>query len=939
MPFILASEALTLLQAAIWLLLSLPFLVFPQAVFFFLNAGLAFALLWARSALLLLLSLVPRAAIQALGPRFAPIFAWGSALALENAKGSATSLAQYARLDEEAKEVQRAACEAAEALHGAGAPAASGAAPSQTSSLTAQIKAALYHGSGSALLLLLHSAASHSVNVSDLQEHKQLIAAMCEGLTALAYRHDELSIPLHNVQEYMSDLRLFTGRTALCLGGGGSMAMAHLGVAKALLASGLLPRVISATSGAAIPAAICCLAKDRELGELLDAPEVLLGPKPLCELLGLPPPRAGDAPPHPPQTSDMPFTLGARIQRALKLGLFSSSLTGAHFQSTLRAQLGNETFLSAYKRTGRILILSVYAHFLDVGQGMPGGGGKPLILSYISSPYVLLYSAVQACCAEPDVLAPSTLMALNESGEAVLYFPPGVASIDGSLYRDAPLEELGLCFHARRFIYSQTDPRLLPLPPTVTPRTPRGMSVFSPLLSFLHYVDRLIPRLLEAATAKAQYLARTGFLTRAFAGNWVRPRLTPSGSGGMLTEGPTRAVFLTPAGPQVSVLGMLRAPSTLPALTLCGEQATWPHLAFIKELSSLERCLSLCTHHVHGVAERQGTNLLRDGTLRNGAELLAAVQGGAGGRSSSSSRGSSSVPAAALPAHTPARPPPPPSSPPCSSSSASSAQPEAAEPLAAAAQAEPAPATIKLPRASSWGGLLDAAPHPPGLAFHLAFGSAPVPILLPHSQGKSRAISPAPPRRRQQQAQEALAALHGGGGGTGSAGAGGTASPDPSTGSEQAQAQPQSQLRERRGKPPSSSSGSSSSGGGGGSSSGGGGSSGGGWMGRGGIPSPFLLKLPLTWDGSLERPASLNLPPLGPQVALPSPAVSSSSAEGSSSSVLVFPSGTVGLLAPYSLAGTSDRSTERSEDSLPEVRIAAEALGPQSASCHVMFRP
>lgn len=42
------------------------------------------------------------------------------------------------------------------------------------------------------------------------------------------------------------------GRTALALSGGGSLAMAHMGVVRALLEGGLLPRVIAGTSGGSI---------------------------------------------------------------------------------------------------------------------------------------------------------------------------------------------------------------------------------------------------------------------------------------------------------------------------------------------------------------------------------------------------------------------------------------------------------------------------------------------------------------------------------------------------------------------------------------------------------------------------------------------------------------------------------------------------------------
>jgi hypothetical protein len=59
------------------------------------------------------------------------------------------------------------------------------------------------------------------------------------------------------------------GRTALCLSGGATFAYYHFGVAKALLDAGLLPEVITGTSGGALVAALLCSRTDDELKALL----------------------------------------------------------------------------------------------------------------------------------------------------------------------------------------------------------------------------------------------------------------------------------------------------------------------------------------------------------------------------------------------------------------------------------------------------------------------------------------------------------------------------------------------------------------------------------------------------------------------------------------------------------------------------------------------
>jgi predicted acylesterase/phospholipase RssA len=66
-------------------------------------------------------------------------------------------------------------------------------------------------------------------------------------------------------------LRLFTsirvslGNTAMCLSGGGSLAMYHMGVVKALISLNCLPNVISGTSGGSIVAGVMAIFRNDEL--------------------------------------------------------------------------------------------------------------------------------------------------------------------------------------------------------------------------------------------------------------------------------------------------------------------------------------------------------------------------------------------------------------------------------------------------------------------------------------------------------------------------------------------------------------------------------------------------------------------------------------------------------------------------------------------------
>lgn len=80
-------------------------------------------------------------------------------------------------------------------------------------------------------------------------------------------------------------------------------------------------------------------------------------------------------------------------------------------------------FLDAFQRTGRIVNISVV-----VSRAAGRGHDLPLnslLLNYLVSPNVLLWSAVAASCALPGLMPPVTLMAKDWAGRTVPFHPPG----------------------------------------------------------------------------------------------------------------------------------------------------------------------------------------------------------------------------------------------------------------------------------------------------------------------------------------------------------------------------------------------------------------------------------------------------------------------------------------------------------------------------------
>ncbi|CAE8592171.1 unnamed protein product, partial [Polarella glacialis] len=101
-------------------------------------------------------------------------------------------------------------------------------------------------------------------------------SAVVDGLDALRAELESAAEGSEETSQLAEKARRFSefavctfGRSALCLSGGGAMAFQHFGVLDALLHAGLLPKIISGTSGgAAVASYICCRTDDELLGKV-----------------------------------------------------------------------------------------------------------------------------------------------------------------------------------------------------------------------------------------------------------------------------------------------------------------------------------------------------------------------------------------------------------------------------------------------------------------------------------------------------------------------------------------------------------------------------------------------------------------------------------------------------------------------------------------------
>ena len=85
------------------------------------------------------------------------------------------------------------------------------------------------------------------------------------------------------------------------------------------------------------------------------------------------------------------------------------------------------------------------------------------MLNHLTSPHVLIRSAVHASCCLPTVMLPTTLLAKTESGEIVPFDKDKAEFIDGSFTADIPRQRLAELFHVTNSIVSQVPLAASPL--------------------------------------------------------------------------------------------------------------------------------------------------------------------------------------------------------------------------------------------------------------------------------------------------------------------------------------------------------------------------------------------------------------------------------------------------------------------------------------------
>ena len=405
----------------------------------------------------------------------------------------------------------------------------------------------------------LHSRCG--VGTKNVVEAFQLEVETC--LEALV---TEETVSLETKLAFFKKERRSLGQTALCLSGGGSICMYHIGIIKALVEAGLYKhiRVLSGTSGGSIIAAMVACKTDEELLEEVVNPCVSTDFK-------------GDG---------SQAELGIRWFPPLKDQLVNFLrnrvlMDKLEFKRCCDWYYGEVTFAEAYAKTKRHVSISVsYSQLGGNGEG-PGR----LLLNHISSPHVTLASAVAASCALPGIMASQNLEAKDSTGRISPVDADGVSYVDGSLAADLPFKRMATLFNVSNFIVAQVNFHVLPFMRKA--HSPSRSSTYWQILTFLEHDIR----------HRARRLARLGLL----------PTFFGQSMSGVFKQKYHGDVTIVPGFTALESIGlkavMNPTKKDIEGYITGGERATWPHVNRIRFMLRTETCLRRCVMNLQSSLE------------------------------------------------------------------------------------------------------------------------------------------------------------------------------------------------------------------------------------------------------------------------------------------------------------------------------------------------
>jgi len=344
-------------------------------------------------------------------------------------------------------------------------------------------------------------------------------------------------IPEDELLDFFQRAQHCYGSSALMMSGAGSFLFFHIGVVKVLWQQGILPDIMSGSSGGAIVGSLASTHSDKDLERIFD-PGFLVDEIKRDESL-------------------------FRHFEALK----PSVATAGEVRSVLERLLPNLTFQEAYKLTGRHLNVSIAAAERHQSSRL---------LNAITTPNVYVRDAILASAAVPGFFPPVALFAKNDHGERQAYMPSR-KWVDGSLSHDLPAKRLARLYGVNHFIVSQVNPHIFPF--ITDPTADRGM------VSTLKQAGRRTAR--EWINASAAIMEKPLSLIPA------ANRLTNVALG-VINQDYVGDINILPEKHFFNPLKLLAHRSTEEVMDLItmGERATWPKVEMIRIQTRISRTLT-----------------------------------------------------------------------------------------------------------------------------------------------------------------------------------------------------------------------------------------------------------------------------------------------------------------------------------------------------------
>lgn len=326
------------------------------------------------------------------------------------------------------------------------------------------------------------------------------------------------------------------GRSALMLSGGANMGMFHIGVIKALREHKLLPRVISGSSAGSVVAAFLGTRKDSELDALF-------------------------------RGEDMDFHLWSRL--SLREMVRQKSIMDIHqLERFLRKNIGEYTFEEAFKRTKRMINITVS----PVAKHQ-----HARLLNYLTTPHLLVWSAVLASCSVPGLFPSVRLMTKDRLGQEKPYMA-SIRWVDGAIQSDLPAQRLGELYNVNHHIVSQTNPHVLPFITDQTRKDDWTVFLTDLVKSEVKHRSKQVMQL-------ASYGMETGIIKTLLEGTVA---IVDQQYYGDVTIHPKMRLR-----DYQHILGDLSI-EEFQEWVLAGERATWPKIAMIRDQTKIGQTLEDC---------------------------------------------------------------------------------------------------------------------------------------------------------------------------------------------------------------------------------------------------------------------------------------------------------------------------------------------------------